>query len=210
MLIQRLAAHIGIEIGELRAEPRIDLDDLRLSAPGIGKELDVEQAMAIAELQHHPLADSGHLLLRAARQPARQFEAREADPVRQPDGIDDPQQMEPPVLHQPIQRALMPAHQLFGDQPVAADRAMAPIERRRTQRQHFIERPGIGRQFPLRFLLRRAELLQIVDPMPEERHGPLHRLQPEGKGQPQVIGPVVPGRIDDLECLEHSAAAALR
>jgi hypothetical protein len=176
MLIQRLAADIGIEIGELRAEPRIDLDDLRLPAPGIGEELHVEQAMAIAELQHDPLGNMRHLLLRAARQAARQFKAREADPVRQADGVDDAQQMEPPILHQSIQRALMPAHQLLGDQPVSADRAIAPVERRRTERQHFIERPGIGRQLALRLLQRRVELLQIFDPMPEERHGTLHRL----------------------------------
>ncbi len=93
----------------------------------------------------------------------------------------------------------MPAHQLLGDQPVAADGAIMPVERRRTERQHFIERPGIGRQLPSRLFLRGEKFVQIVDPMTEERHGALHRLQPEGKRQLQVSGPVVPARIDNLE-----------
>src|SRR5215510_8778227 len=77
------------QVGELRTEARIYLDDLRRVATLVDEELDVEEAVVEADAAQDAASDLRHRLLRGAAQLRRVVEARETDAVRQADRIDD-------------------------------------------------------------------------------------------------------------------------
>ena len=116
------AQHAPVQVAKLRSQPRIAFDHAEPVGRHVVKELEVEEAVPVADGAEKAARHVQRALLHRRRQAAGQFPAQESLGAGHHDGVDHAQRMHHTALHPAVEVVLrhLRRHRLFQQQAVGA------------------------------------------------------------------------------------------
>src|SRR5262245_4926023 len=161
-----------VQVAELPARPRVDLDQADAVARGLVEELRVEQRRPEPQGPRHVAGDPPHALLDARRQEGRIVEAREARAARMEQRVHDAEHVHAAGVDPALDRGLRPAEELLRQEGAASVLARRVARAQLVEQAHVV-RPELGQRARAR---ERPQRVAIVDAPREERERALDRL----------------------------------